>query len=423
MSEVMLIVQREFLERVRSRVYVLGTLLFPVFVAVTILLPLWFERGGSDDVAVAIVDETGGELGRAIAVNLAAAEEENPERFAVETRTGPATPARAALDARLSEKSLDAYLVVPADVLERNEIVLRGRGGLGFGVRAELRAAASRAVQAARLEESGIEPGALAAMLKPVEVEETRVTSSGEGSSDSPTAFVLTYVLAFLIYFMVVFYGNAVMRSVLEEKTNRIVEVMVSSVRASDLMLGKIVGVCAAALLQVAIWVGLAAIAIGRSGSIAERLSLPADALDALRVPPMLLVALVAFFVLGFFVYSSLFAALGAAVTTEQEAQSLQFMVIFPLILPMVFLGPITSDPAGTLATALAIVPLTAPLVMPMRMAVTAVPPLELAASLVLLLLSIGAVAWGAGKVYRVGILATGKKPTLRELGRWLRAA
>ena len=145
--------------------------------------------------------------------------------------------------------------------------------------------------------------------------------------------------------------------------------------------------------------------------------------LQALNVTPGTGILLFLYFLLGFFLYASVFAMVGAAVTSEQEAQSVQFIALIPMIAPMLFLESILNAPLGRLSTVLGLIPFTSPITMPMRMASTPVPAVEIAASLGLLVLGIAGVAWIAGKVYRVGILSTGKKPTLKELARWVRSA
>src|SRR5690606_19975984 len=224
-------------------------------------------------------------------------------------------------------------------------------------------------VQAARLQRAGIELTELASLLTPVRIHTARITPTGEDGTDAGASFLLAYVIAFLLYMMIAFYGANVLRSVLEEKTNRIAEVLVSSVAASRLLLGKGVGVSAAVLLQVLIWAGSIALLVTRSDWLSARFNVPPEALDALRVEPLLAVVLIAFFVLGFFLYASLFAALGAAVSSDQEAQSLQIVVMLPLFVPLLLLIPLTTEPLGPLATVLGLVPFTAPMAMPMRMA------------------------------------------------------
>jgi ABC-2 type transport system permease protein len=222
---------------------------------------------------------------------------------------------------------------------------------------------------------------------------------------------------------MVTPYGVAVMRSVLEEKTNRIAEVLMSTIRASQLVAGKIVGVGAAAVAQVLIWVAIVAMVVTQAERLGNWFVVPEEALEALSVEPVTGLLLFAFFVLGFFLYAAVFAMVGAVVTSEQEAQSVQFLALVPLIAPMLFLQAILNAPLGTTATTLGLIPFTAPVAMPMRMASAPVPGLEIATSLTLLVAGTVVLSWMAGKIYRVGILSTGKRPTMGELVRWLRAA
>ena len=196
-----------------------------------------------------------------------------------------------------------------------------------------------------------------------------------------------------------------------------------STIRASHLMAGKIIGVGSAAVAHVVIWVAITALVVELSPRLGGGFTLPEPALQALNVAPATGLLLFLYFLLGFFLYASVFAIVGAAVTSEQEAQSVQFLASIPMIAPMLFLETILNAPLGGVAVALGLIPFTSPVTMPMRMASTRIPALEVAGSLALLVLGIVVVAWIAGKVYRVGILSTGKRPSLSELVRWVRSA
>jgi ABC-2 type transport system permease protein len=319
-------------------------------------------------------------------------------------------------------EEIDAYVALGPDVLEKSEIVYRARSISSLAVMKDLRLAASRAVQAERLKRAGLDGSQVASLIRPVEVNGARITRRGEEAGSALSTFFFAYIVTFLIYFMTVMYGVNVMRSVLEEKTNRIAEVLVSSVRPTQLMAGKILGVGSAAVLQVMIWAAIVVAGL-KSGVLTQRFEIPQETLSALRIDPWVGLSLFAFFLLGFFLYASLFAALGASVTTDQEAQSLQTVVLIPLIVPLLYLAAITNDPLGQVSTWLGLIPFTAPIAMPMRMASGPIPVIQVIGSMALLVVALGMVAWLAGKIYRVGILSTGKKPTLKELGRWLRAA
>jgi ABC-2 type transport system permease protein len=313
---------------------------------------------------------------------------------------------------------------LPADVLGKGALQFRSRKAGSFAVIRDLRTAATRAVQGERLKASGIEASAVAALVAPVNVNEARITVRGEEESGGAfSTFLAAYVVAFLIYLMVTLYGVTVMRSVLEEKTNRIAEVLMSTIRAWHLMAGKIIGVGSAAVTQVLIWIVVMTVVVTQAPRLGDRFALPPTVQQALAIEPLTGVLLFLFFLFGFFLYASIFAIVGAAVTSEQEAQSVQFIALIPLILPLMFLQSILNAPLGPAATTLGIIPFTAPIAMAMRMASAPIPPLEIAISLALLFVTIIAIAWIAGKVYRVGILSTGKRPTPRELIRWIRAA
>jgi ABC-2 type transport system permease protein len=341
----------------------------------------------------------------------------------VERASGSFEALRPELNRRVLTEEIDGYVRIPADVAASNRIDYRARNISSFSVANDISRAASRAVQQARLAQAGLDAGEVTALLRPVELQTRRVTEGGEDTGNAESTFFLAYITGFLIYMLTIMYGINVMRSVLEEKTNRIVEVIVSSMKATHLMLGKILGVGSVALLQVAIWIALGIVASSQSETIAARFKLSPEALSAIDVPPFVLASTIGFFLFGFMLYAALFAAVGAAVNSEQEAQQYQTVVFLPLIGSLIFLFQVINDPMGQFATTLGMVPFSSPIIMPMRMAAAAVPASQVLMSLAILALAVAFVTWLAGKIYRVGILSTGKKPTLGELARWLRAA
>jgi ABC-2 type transport system permease protein len=421
--DIWLIIRREFHERVASRSFLIGTLIFPLIMAGLILLPRLIGSRGTERTLVMVNDGPEG-VGSAFAVALGATPASSDENtYKVVPVPGPYEGVRDSLNARVEKKEIDGYVVLPADVLETGTILFRARNVGSFAVMRDLRTAGTRAVLSERLKVAGINLAAVAAMIAPVRVDEAKITARGEERGGALSTFLAAYVVAFLIYLMTTLYGVAVMRSVLEEKTNRIAEVLMSTIRAPHLVAGKIIGVGSAAVAQVLIWIAIMTVVVTQSRRLGPRFALPDSVLQALQVEPLTGVLLFLFFLLGFFLYASVFATVGASVTSEQEAQSVQFIALLPLISPLLFLESILNAPLGPTATTLGMVPFTAPIAMPMRMASTPVPGVEIAASLALLVCGIAAVAWVAGKVYRVGILSTGKRPSLGELARWVRSA
>lgn len=424
MSETMVIIKREFVERVRSRSFVLSTVLFPLLIMASWAVPLLIGSGGSVHRRMVIVDNAPAGLGAKIEADLLAKQEaKDAPTFEVERISTPFATVQAQLTDRVKREEIDGYLYLPADVLERNEVIFRADNIANFNVLGEVRRATSQAVQAYRLRASNIDPALIQSLVSDVKVNTARITAKGEDGGSAQSTFIMAYLISFLMYFMLIFYGVNVMRSVLEEKTNRISEVLISSVRAGPLMLGKILGVGAVAMLQIAIWAAFVGIVGSQTQLLTRRFDLPPNAFAGLRVEPGTALLLLAFFVLGFLLYSALYAALGAAMNTEQEAQQFQMVVLMPLIIPLLFFGKIAAEPLGETATMLGLIPFTAPLTNAMRMAASTVPALQLAASLAGMLVTVLVVAWLAGKIYRMGILSTGRRPSLRELGRWIRAA
>jgi len=420
--DVLLVARREFRERVASRSFVVGTLLFPVLVLALILLPRLIGSRGTEW-ALVVVNEAPTELGRIFTGALGAA----PQSGAANTyrllpASGTFSSLREGLNARVEARGIDGYVVLPVDLVSGAAILFRTRNVASLEVVRDLRNAGNLAVQGERLRQAGLDAARLTALTAPVQIDQARVTPAGEERGQAVGAFLAAFLMAFLMYFMTTLYGVAVMHSVLEEKTGRTAEMLMSGARASHVMMGKIAGVGFAALTQVLIWAAIATFAVSQSSRLAGP-GFSTAALQALRIPPVAGALLLLFFILGFFLYASMFAIVGASVTSQQESQSVQFAALIPLMIPLLFLRSILNAPLGWTATTLGLVPFTAPIAMPTRMAATEVPAIEIAASLLSLLAGIVMVAWVAGKVYRVGMLSTGRRPTLAELARWIRSA
>lgn len=422
MRNVLIIVRREFLERVRTKSFLVGTLLFPLFILAMVFLPALIGTGGGER-SLVLVDEGPAAVGRQVEAALTAPRADPKAiRYTVERVPGTLEANRVELSRRIEQKEIDGYLWIGPEVLTASEVQYRARDVTRVQVVEDIERAATGAVQAERLAGSGITPQQVANLVRPVKVQAARITGGGEEGGNLFATLITSYVLGFLFIQLIAIYGQNAMRSVLEEKNNRIVEVIVSSVKATHLMAGKILGLASVALLQVGIWAGFGLLVSSQAGRL-TRFGVDAGPMRAIQLAPSVWAALLVFFVLGFVLYAAIYAAAGSTVTSEQEAQQLALPLMIPLFVPIVFIMPILTDPLGSTARTLSLIPLFAPVVMPMRVVATDVPLWEVAASVGLLLLGMAAVVWLAGKIYRVGILSTGKKPSLRELGRWLRAA
>jgi ABC-2 type transport system permease protein len=423
------IFRREFRTFVRSRAYLLGTLFGPLMIALFFVLPVWFMSGGGDR-HLAIVDGTGRGLGDQVSAALREPQaiegvRQRPPRVRVEVaeieRAYGSMPDSLEVRYRswVAADSLDGFLWLPAGVVDGAEARYVGENATSFGEMGELRSAVQRAVQVDRLRRAGIDPGAVGSTLRPVRLEVNK-TEGGATAGTPDTIIVLAQFMGFVAYFLIILYGYAVARGVQEEKRDRIVEILMSSVRPRSIMTGKVFGIGAAGLLQISIWAGFAALAFAFGGELVGRLGVPEPRLP--DVPIRVWGVFLLWFVVGFLLYASLYAAIGAISTSEHEVQQLQFPVMMPLMVGFFMIFAVFSDPNGTVAVAGSLIPFTSPIVMPIRDAVTGVPPLELAGSLAILVATCALMLALGGLVYRVSILATGRRPSPKQLWRWVRA-
>ena len=253
----------------------------------------------------------------------------------------------------------------------------------------------------------------------PLRLNAERITDEGRGGSGT-VSIIFAGVVAFLLYMSIVLYGQNVLRGVLEEKTTRVAEVVVSSVPAETLLAGKVLGVGAVGLTQQIIWVAASVAMFKLRAPILARLGAPMTPFQLPDISIGFALLLLLFFLLGFTFYASLYAAVGASVNTEQEAQQAVQPLLIMLVATAVFINPILMNPTGRAAFIMSILPFSAPIIMPLRLAIGSVPWIDMAASLVCLALSCIVAVWIAARIYRVGLLMYGKRPTLREMGRWI---
>lgn len=425
MSELATIVRREWRERVLSRAFLLSTLLTPLFFVLVLLVPVaatrW-ERAREATLVVvaeapqAVVDAAVAQLPR-----------QRPAQgrgvwFRIEVVRQPLGAVRAALEQRVRREEIDGFLWLSPTVVQGGPAVLWTRNPAGE-MAERVRNAVTEAVREHRLRAAGVDPAAMARLLAPVPFDAVQVTSRGTRAAGP--ALALAFVLTFLLYFLTFTYGIQAMQSAQEERTNRIAEILATSVPPSRLLLGKVLGVAGAALVQVSAWVLLVVGALAVIGTAREALPLPPGFLASLRSAVLQPAALwfLAFALLGFLLYSTLFAAVGATTDTPEEAQRFVWVLFLPLFLPMILQAALLRDPTGPVAQVLTWLPLTTPLVVPMRLALDAIAPLEVGLAFVTTALAVGLLGWLAGKVYRIGILSTGQSLTWRNLVRWLRAA
>ena len=404
MNNTLLIAKREYLERVRAKSFLVMTVLIPVLMGGLVYgSALMNGRAGTTSHVAIVSSDQGfaGDLKREL-------EGGKHSSFTVDT-VAPGADVRAGLDAELKNRKLDGYLVetAAAGAGERPGFEWLTKSKADILTKSTIAESVRTTLTRESLGKSGMTPGAIDALLKPVELD-----GPGAEKGSGLAAFGSVYAIFLLMYFVILFYGMNVARSIIEEKTSRVFEVMLATIKPSEMMAGKVIGVGAVGLTQVAIWIAAGAAVLG-SGMLAAGISFPITGLQVFFF--------VLFFVLGFTLYSSLAAALGAMNNSEQELQQMQLVLMLPLILCSLVLLKVVTDSDGLIATAFSFFPFCTPLIMYVRIAVHQPPAWQIALSIFDLVLAIVVVLWFASRIYRVGILMYGKKPNLPEIMRWLK--
>jgi ABC-2 type transport system permease protein len=337
-------------------------------------------------------------------------------QYIVDVDSNPTEAERADLRGKIVSQTIDGYLWLTDDAIATGKVEWASRNMADFGERSRLSEKLNRIIQYARLSRNGFTGDQAELLLKPIKVESVRIEPGRAATDSSGKKFIEVVVMVMLIYVTVLLYGISVMRSVLEEKNSRILEVLLSSATSTELMIGKVVGVGAVGLTQVLVWVVMA-------GAFAlPSLAMQVD-LDQLKVSPEVLAAFAAFFFLGYLLYSTMYAAIGAISTTEQEGQQLQFLIVIPLVLSVTMLSAAVKTPDAPAVVWMSMVPFFAPVLMYARIVVQTPPLWQITLSLSLLIATIAGVLVLCARIYRVGILMYGKRATLPEILKWLKYA
>ena len=420
MSQVSIIIGREFNERVRKKSFIITTLLMPLLMIGLMFAPMLimkYSRG--DEKQIAVIDESG----------LVAPKLQSGEELVFQTTDLSTEAARKELTDKFG------VLYIGSDILTNpNNVKLYVNSSSSLTVESNITGQLEEIIEAEKLKSYNIEN--LSQILQEVKttvgMQTFRNDESQEEESQAKSSVIATgvgFVLGMILYMFLLIYGSMVMQSVIEEKNSRVLEVMVSSVRPFDLMLGKILGVASVAVVQVLIWGVLCAV-----GAAAAVHMMPADVLAGVQamqqgVPDaaadfgyiLRIFAYLLLFVFGgYLFYSAMFAAVGSAVDSIQDAQQLQTPITIPIILALLVMITVINDPNSQMAFWFSMIPFTSPVVMMARIPY-GIPLWEVILSLAILYASFTAMVWLAAKIYRVGIFMYGKKPTFKELYKWIR--
>ena len=438
-NNTLLIIQREFNERVRKKSFILTTLLMPVLMIALMVIPsLIMIYATGDEKQVAVIDESG-----IIADKLENDEELKFSKCALTTD-----------NARKELTEQFGILYIGADIMSnQNNVRLYVNSSSSMAVETNIRNQIAQIIEKEKLKGYNIEnlDQILEDVKSPVTMQVFRNDKSQEKDTQaqsSAVASIVGYILGFILYMFILIYGGMVMQAVIEEKSSRVLEVLVSSIRPFDLMMGKILGVASVAVTQLLIWAvlvigvggyimpmmmpdnimegveavqqgGMAETVAATSGMDADMLQAVATATDTGYVAEIFLF-LFLFLLGGYLLYSALFAAVGSAVENVQDASQLQTPIMMPIILALMVSIVVINDPNSTVAFWFSIIPFTSPIVMMARIPYD-IPMWEIVLSLVLLYSTFVMMVWFAGKIYRVGIFMYGKKPSIKEIIKWMK--
>lgn len=431
MSKTWLIIKREFGTRVRKRTFIIMTILGPILSSALFILPAYLATLPEDNRVITVLDEPA-------LLNFDRGKESikfrylPPQQFDLERAKE-----------FFQEKGDYALLYIPASSNNDPDIIANGsmlfsKGDVNIGVENYVQNQLDKYLQGEKLKAQGVDPEILARTKTKVNLRTINMEAGKETESLAMVKMGIGYIAAFLIYFFVFVYGAQVMRGVIEEKTSRIVEVMISSVKPFQLMAGKIFGLAAVALLQFLIWV-----VFGITFYLIAVTFILGDKLDASKIAttpmantdndmifqiietihainfPYIIGCFIFFFIFGYLLYAAMFAAIGSAVDKESDTQQFMFPVSLPLIAGLVVLIRALDNPDGPIAFWFSIIPFTSPIVMMARVPFN-IPLWQLALSMGLLLVTFVFMIWLAGRIYRTGILMYGKKPKFKELMKWI---
>ena len=447
LRKVITVIKREYITRVKTKGFLASILLMPVMMFIVMVLPSFMMtlQHKSDEIKTFVVfDETG-----EIFSKMQGALDENPffhhkGKRVYQLIENPSdfngnVEAKKQLNQQLEAKEVHGYIEIPQDVFERLQVSYYAKNIANFELQRAFSRMISGIVTNRRLADKGYAAHEVRDLMRRIRFTEYAVTPKTEKVEGEETSKVesqettmvrlgLTYVLTFSLYLFTLLYGASVMRSVLEEKTTRIVEVIISSIKPDQLLLGKIIGVCLVCLTMFLIWAGCAILLLININPILGLFGIQG-------LPPQLIgitdiikstgasafMYFLIYFVSGFFLFSTLYAAAGAICNSEEEAQQVATPLVMMLIIPFMLMFGLFRAPDATVTVALSHIPFFSPLLMFMRISVLTPPLWEILLNIAVMIATILGSILVMGKIYKIGILMYGKRPTLGELWKWLR--
>lgn len=439
MNKIAIIIEREFMTRVKNKQFIILTLLGPLLISLVFIVPMLIAMFNDDNQTIWIDDQSG--------------------LFATQFESGkgltfvPLEEGGASYQDSVLKVNNTGLLVIPEqfDLYNPKGFSYYSANPLGVGAKDVITSTIRERIEGIKLQESGLSRGFIDSLRSKVKIETFKLTETGIESSSTNASTGIGFAGAFIMYIFIFIYGTMVLRGVVEEKSNRIMEVMVSSVKPFQMMMGKILGIAAVGLLQFSLWIVLSLGIVTAAQAVlapemqkeivdanASSRTMGMDAetqemmdevkeeasmsfVDELKTVnlPFFIGMFLFYFLTGYLLYAALFAAVGSAVDNETDTQQLLFPITVPIIIAIIVAQMVIQNPTSGIAFWFSMIPLTAPIVMIVRIPF-GVPGWELALSMVLMIGGFIFTTWLAGRIYRIGVLMYGKKVSLKEIGKWL---
>jgi ABC-2 type transport system permease protein len=444
MRKLFAVFKREYLQTVRKKSFIILTVSLPFLMAALMVIPSLLIAKSFAEKRIAVLDGTGklrdafepNKLAASIAQgapkqmrkivgrrgNLPGLVRAEYAAVGEDTRSAAAPYLARLTDAKLPEdRKLDGVLLIPADVLTNAgaKLTYYSRSATDLISQQEIARAATDALARLRLSERGIEPAVIEDVLRRTPVEAIQVSRTGEEKKGGELNFLVGFVFAALLFIPMLVYGVEIMRGIVQEKTDRIVEILISSLSPVQLLGGKVLGLAAVGLTQVSVWMFMGGTVAGLAGGMAAASGLHLGQFLRLSIVPYFFI----FYLLGYMIYVCVYAVGGAISNSEKEAQQATTPAMLIIMVPWFLLAPILMNPESRMATVLSMIPLFTPITMFVRVLVSEPPFWQVGVSIVLTIGTIFLLFWAAAKIFRVGILSYGKRPTIPELWRWMKVA
>jgi ABC-2 type transport system permease protein len=420
MRKILIIIKREFKESVYKKSFIITTILMPVIMLALVFLPAMLSSVDVKETTKIDVVDFSGIIFDSLLVHLndAKLEDGNDKFILTKEESNPDTyPAlKEDLKKRISDEKINGFIYIPASIVESGEVEYYARNVSNFDLNREIRNTINDIIITHRINKSGLKKELVTELTRRVDLKTVKI-KKGEEETESGflQEYFATFAFVMILYVTILIYGASIMRGVLEEKTSRVVEILLSTANSFQLMVGKIIGLGSVGLTQYLIW------SLFGIGIIFYGAALNPAAANWFDISPSIFFYFIIFFILGYFLFATIYAAIGAMTNSDQEAQQLSTPVVLIIIVPIIVFSFIVKNPDSSTSVILSMIPFFSPILMFARINLASPPPLEIWTAIFILVVTIFILIYLVARIYRIGILMYGKKPNLPELMRWIK--